>query len=315
MLLTAAEIGLPSPSGGREHAYLLSDYPVTIAVIEGEGPRVVSLSDADLDPAEAWVLRDLGMHSVLILRLVVDAKPWGLVEIYDKQLRRFEQEEIDVAELLVGQAAGLLARFSHEAAQERLYRETLASLSNALEAKDLYTSRHAQEVVELVLRVSGRFDFTGEQVRTLKLAALLHDIGKVRVPESILNKRGPLTEGEWEIMHAHPEAGERILEPITTLRHVLPLVRSHQERWDGRGYPDGLAGANIPLGARIIAVCDAYCAMVEDRPYRSGLEPSAALAELEAQSGTQFDPACVRTLQQVLHERDHPREAVLLRPR
>src|SRR5262249_58843793 len=107
-----------------------------------------------------------------------------------------------------------------------------------------------------------------EAVRSVELGAVLHDIGKVRVPESILNKPGKLTETEWEIMKTHPEVGERILSPIQSLQAVLPIVRHHHERWDGTGYPDALAGRAVPLGARIVAVCDAYRAMTEDRPYR-----------------------------------------------
>ena len=315
ILRDAAEFGPPSVPEDEEYGYLLADYPVTKAVIELGEAKALLLTDPDIDPAEAFVLRDLGMQALLMLRLAVDGKPWGLVEVYDARPRMFGRLEIDLAELVTGQAAALLARFEHEGALERLYRETLASLSNALEAKDGYTSSHTQQVVDLAVEVGGRLGLVGDELRTLELGSLLHDIGKLRVPESILNKPGPLTDEEWEVMRAHPEAGEQILCPISSLQAVLPLVRSHHERWDGRGYPDGLAGPAIPIGARIVSVCDAFRAMVEVRPYRAARDPEAALAELGACAGTQFDPSCVETLRTVLCERRRtPGPLVLQRP-
>ena len=146
----------------------------------------------------------------------------------------------------------------------------------------------------------------------LELGALFHDIGKIRVPEAILNKPGPLDDEEWGVMRRHTVAGESILAPITSLRAVLPIVRSSHERWDGRGYPDGLAGRQIPLGARIVAVCDAYRAMIERRSYREPMTQREALGELRDNAGTQFDPECVRALMSVLVTRGSDEEQVPL---
>ena len=143
---------------------------------------------------------------------------------------------------------------------------------------------------------------------------MLHDIGKVRVPESILNKPGPLDEAEWEIMRTHPEIGERILRPISSLNAILPIVRHHHERWDGDGYPDRLAERAIPTGARIVAVCDAYRAMTENRPYRRSLSQERAWLELERGAGRQFDPDCVGALMRVLSRRRTKARVVTLRP-
>jgi HD-GYP domain-containing protein (c-di-GMP phosphodiesterase class II) len=143
---------------------------------------------------------------------------------------------------------------------------------------------------------------------------VLHDIGKVRVPESILHKPGPLTDEEWEVMKTHPEVGEHILRPIQSLNAILPIVRHHHERWDGGGYPDKLAGRAIPLGARIVSVCDAYRAMTEDRPYRKALTTAEARKELHEGAGTQFDPECVDAMLRAVDRRESAAQVVALRP-
>ena len=302
--------------------YLLSDYPLTLEVLRTGEPHEISLVDPDVDPSEAFALRQVRMQSVLMLRISLDGTPWGLAEVFDNGLRRFDRDETAVAELVLVQVESLVARFAHEEEVQRLYRETLASLSNALEAKDDYTSEHAQEVAELAVEVGRRVGLDADELRAVELGALLHDIGKIRIPESILNKPGPLTADEWEVMRRHPEAGETILAPIAALSEVLPIVRSSHERWDGQGYPDRLEGPSIPVGARVVAVCDAYRAMVEPRPYRSERDPAWAQEELRANAGTQFDPACVEALLALvgepaakvrpvrLHRPDHLRETV-----
>ena len=296
-------------------AYLLEDYPETRAVLELGEARAAALSDVQVDPSEAFVLRRLGMHAVLMLPLRVDGEPWGLVEIYDiRRGRRFEALDTTVAGLVVAHVESLLAKLLHAEALERVYRETLGSLSSALEAKDAYTGEHAQEVGELATAVGRRLGLEGADLRNLELGALLHDIGKIRIPEAILNKPGPLDEAEWALMRSHPEAGERILAPIASLAGALPIVRSSHERWDGLGYPDGLAGEQIPLGARIVAVCDAFRAMVEPRPYRGALPLEDVLTELRRCAGSQFDPACVDALLAALDERGRETVVRLLRP-
>jgi putative nucleotidyltransferase with HDIG domain len=297
-----------------EYAYLLDDYPLTRTVIETEEPKGISLADDTVERAEAFVLRELGMGGVLMLPFIVGGRAWGLVEVYDEEERRFGDGEAALADVFLRQTAGVLVQLEHTAAVQRLYRETLASLANALEVKDAYTSDHAQEVVELAVDVAEVFGLDEDAVRRVELGALLHDIGKIRIPESILNKPGPLDAGEWEVMRSHTAAGEAILEPIESLREVLPIVRSSHERWDGRGYPDGLEAEKIPLGARIVSVCDAFRAMVEPRPYRPARPEDQARRELNANAGTQFDPACVGALLAVLTRRESVGELLLHRP-
>jgi HD-GYP domain-containing protein (c-di-GMP phosphodiesterase class II) len=151
--------------------------------------------------------------------------------------------------------------------------------------------------------VSRRLEVSAEDLGPLLQAASLHDIGKAAIPDSILDKPGPLNGEEWAFMRTHTVIGERILTAAPALIEAARLVRSSHERWDGSGYPDGLAGQMIPLGARIISVCDAYDAMASDRPYRSRMSPEVALEELRRCAGSQFDPVVVAALAAVLAER------------
>ena len=298
----------------RGLSYYLADYPATAAVLESGMPSAISTADPGADPAELFVLREMDMQAVLIVPLMAGNEPWGLIEVYDSQPRTFSTAQRHLAELAATQVGTLLAAFEHEERAQRLYRETLASLSNALEAKDAVTSQHTEEVVRLAVAVAAELELDLDQVRDVELGAVLHDIGKVRVPEAILNKPGPLTEDEWAVMRTHPEVGEQILRPIQSLQAILPIVRHHHERWDGTGYPDKLIGRAIPLGARIVAVCDAYRAMTEDRPYRAALGEVEARKELRLGAGSQFDSECVDALLRALDRRDAAATVVALRP-
>jgi HD-GYP domain-containing protein (c-di-GMP phosphodiesterase class II) len=169
----------------------------------------------------------------------------------------------------------------------------ITALSNAVEARDSHTGGHGHRLVELALALARELGCSEQECEDICWAAVLHDIGKIGVPDGILSKPGSLTEEEWELMRRHPELGYQILSPISALKNAARYVRHHHERYDGRGYPDGLKGEEIPLGARIIAVADAYVAMTEDRIYRKGRSHQEALAELKRCSGTQFDPKVV----------------------
>ncbi len=170
------------------------------------------------------------------------------------------------------------------------------ALAQALEERDRYTGEHSESVVDLTARVAEALALPAEQVENVRLAALLHDIGKIGIPDEILHKPGPLDDREWEIMRQHPAIGERILRAMPGLGPAARVVRHEHERVDGGGYPDGLAGDQIPIGARIILACDAYHAMVSDRPYREAMSHTDAMAELNAHAGTQFDADVVEAL-------------------
>jgi HD-GYP domain-containing protein (c-di-GMP phosphodiesterase class II) len=155
-------------------------------------------------------------------------------------------------------------------------------------------------VAELALATGRELGMEPEELDEVARAAELHDLGKIAVPDTILDKPGPLSEAEWEFMRRHTIVAERILLAAPALRPVARLVRSSHERWDGSGYPDELAGEQIPLGARVVAVCDAFDAMISDRPYRQALSDEEALAELRACAGTQFDAEVVEAFIGVL---------------
>jgi diguanylate cyclase (GGDEF)-like protein len=187
-------------------------------------------------------------------------------------------------------------------------RQSTEVLLQVLSERDPALGTHLDDVAYLCDRVATQLNLTEEEVTPLLQAASLHDVGKSAIPDSILNKPGPLSDDEWEFMRRHTLVGERILSAAPALSEAARLVRSSHERWDGGGYPDGLAGEDIPLGSRIISVCDAFDAMTSARPYRDAIEAASALAELRRCSGTQFDPEVVKAFGRAVFElaRDAP---------
>lgn len=181
------------------------------------------------------------------------------------------------------------------------YQGTSYLLGDMIEADDEYTGSHSRDVVELVLAVANRLELDPRALRLAEFTALLHDVGKLRIPAAVINKPGPLDDEERALMNTHTVIGQEMLERAGgLLGEVGPLVRSCHEHWDGNGYPDRLAGEAIPLVARIVCTCDAWNAMTTDRSYRRGLSQEAAAAELRRCSGTQFDPQVVDALVAVL---------------
>jgi diguanylate cyclase (GGDEF)-like protein len=181
--------------------------------------------------------------------------------------------------------------------------EVIAALASTLGERDRYTGDHSESVVDLATRIGSALALDAERIGRLRTAALLHDIGKVGVPDEILHKPGPLTEAEWEIMRQHPVIGERIIRAIPGLGSIARIVRAEHERWDGSGYPDGLVGSQIPVESRVILACDAYHAMTSDRPYRAAMEHGEAFSELTENAGSQFDPQVVEALVGYLYGR------------
>jgi HD-GYP domain-containing protein (c-di-GMP phosphodiesterase class II) len=185
----------------------------------------------------------------------------------------------------------------------RAYRGTVMLLSDVLEHEDEYTADHSRSVVDLVNAVADELDIDADERQELEFAAMLHDVGKISIPKDILHKPAALTEPEYEIIKAHTIEGQFMLDRVGgLLGRVGEVVRSCHERWDGKGYPDGLKEEQIPLASRIVFVCDAYNAMTTDRPYRAGMSPQAAVKELIDNAGTQFDPKVVAGLVSVIEQ-------------
>jgi diguanylate cyclase (GGDEF)-like protein len=214
----------------------------------------------------------------------------------------FGERELALLGGLAQQAKLAIANASSYEGLERTFVSTVEALANALEANDEYTSTHARWITDLSLRVGRELGLDERTLKCLELGALLHDIGKIGIPSDVLSKPGRLTAAERKLVETHPELGERIIAPIDRLQVVRPIVRHCHERWDGQGYPDGLAGEEIPLESRIIFVCDAYHAMTTDRPYRHRLRQREAVRRLTDGAGTQFDPHVVEVALRVLEQ-------------
>jgi diguanylate cyclase (GGDEF)-like protein len=238
---------------------------------------------------------DGAVRSTTSLPIHVGDRLWGALHL-EPRGHDLHSEDHLLLEAAVAQVASALQLGELLDQVERTFTDTVGVLSGALEAKDAYTAVHTREVASLSERVGIRLGLPASEVRNLKHAALLHDIGKIAIPGDILNKPGPLSNQEFEEIKQHTLAGARMLERVEELGAVLPLIRSAHERWDGSGYPDRLGGDAIPLGARVICACDAFHAMVSDRPYRSSLPVPEAVAEMRRCSGTQFDPGVVDAL-------------------
>jgi len=202
------------------------------------------------------------------------------------------QVEQDVELLLISSPPSF--HLMHDEIQEIL------QLARSVEEKDEATEGHCHRLERLAIATGEKLNLTGDQLVALSYAAYLHDVGKVKVPDEILNKPGPLTDEEWGEMRKHPDYGAQMLAGKDFLQDAARIVRAHHERYDGSGYPRGLSGDDIPIEARIIAVVDAYDAMISDRPYRKALSKGTVIAELEKNSGSQFDPLVVQAFLSVV---------------
>lgn len=187
---------------------------------------------------------------------------------------------------------------------DQAYLETVTVMANAIEGRDRYTRGHVDRVTKYALWMAQELSWPAEQIRTLEFGARLHDIGKVIVPDHILNKADKLTNEEWELMKQHPVAGDKILSGISHLQEIRPYVLYHHERWDGNGYPDGLSQREIPLEARVLAIIDVYDALRSARPYHPARPHDEVLKYIELNSGVQFDPDLTQAFQKVMQTRN-----------
>ena len=254
--------------------------------------EIAAVEDDPLDAAASYAIAPLDVDGRIAF--IVAALPED--EVYgERELRMFGG--------LAHQAKLAIVNASSYEGLERTFVTTVEALANALEANDEYTSTHARWISDLSLRVGRELGLGEDALKRLELGALLHDIGKIGVPSTILSKPGRLSSNERAMIELHPVLGEKIIAPIDRLHEVRGIVRHCHERWDGRGYPDGLSGEDIPLEARIIFVCDAYHAMTTDRPYRRKLSHPEAMRRLRDGSGSQFDPRVVEVCLERARER------------
>jgi diguanylate cyclase (GGDEF)-like protein/putative nucleotidyltransferase with HDIG domain len=272
--------------GGDEFALLLPGYDENAALTAATSV-VDRISTLELDQLGAVTVSAGVATSPVhaadrdeLIRLADSALYWAK-EYGKNRVRAYRPDVIELAELK------RLASGPDRAARFR----AAASLARAVDARDVYTGSHSQRVADLAARTARRLGLPDEEVELTRLAASLHDLGKLAIPE-ILRKPGPLTDPERMVLERHPQIGFRMLESLG-VDPVAEWVLHHHERWDGSGYPDGLPGENIPLGARIIFVADAYDAMTSERVYRRRVTPDQAISELQRCAGTQFDPEIV----------------------
>lgn len=266
-------------------------------VVDGTLPNVVpdARNDERVSSLEITQEADIGSYVGLPLRFS-DGRVYGtLCCLSHSPEARLRERDARFMEVLARLVADQIEReeIEKEKRRQEVRATGVGALLAALVARDGYTGNHSQAMVEHSVTVARRMGLSEEEVVDVEQAALLHDIGKIGVGDAILRKPEALTDAEWELMRMHPVIGEEIVASTKGLSHLAPVIRAEHERWDGKGYPDGLWGEEIPLTSRIILVCDAFHAMTSERPYRKALDVPVALGELEKNAGTQFCPHTV----------------------
>ena len=278
--------------------FLLIEQPVQSGVNGRVARSGVTALVGDTRSDPDYIVRDPGTdpRSELSVPILVDGAVWGVLNIEGAERDAFAEADVVLVEAVAASLGSALHRARLVAELEGAFSTTLALLTSTVEAKDDYTASHCDDVAELAERVALRMGLTETDGRDVRLAAMLHDVGKIAVPSEILLKPGALTEAEWVTMRGHAAAGGDLVARIDAFAHLAPAVRASHERWDGNGYPDGLTGEQIPLAARIIAACDTYDAIVTDRPYRPARSDREALDELQRVAASQLDPEVVAAL-------------------
>jgi len=239
--------------------------------------------------------------SIISVPMKIRNKILGALTIYPKGKSEFSEEKnIYLLTILADQSAVTFENISLYLALQRFYMEFVESLAKTIDVKDSYTFEHAERSKRYARQISRELGLPEALIQLIEYASLLHDIGKIGIDNSILEKPGKLTQEERKSIEKHPEIGSKIVEPIAILSSIAPIILYHQEWYNGQGYPEGLKNEEIPLGARIVAVLDAYDAMTYNRPYRKAMKKSEAIEELKRGSGTQFDPQIVDVFLKIL---------------
>lgn len=271
------------------------------AVARDGKPLIVN--DAKADPRHYSGIdasTTLTTQSLLCVPLISKGRVIGVVEVMNKMNGTlFDEEDSQSLAAFATQGAIALENARLYSELKRAFTETVRVMTNAIEARDPYTRGHTERVTHLALGIARELGWSRERLETLEIGALVHDIGKIGVSDSILRKPARLTKQEYAKMKTHPVLGAAMLEGVSMLRPILPYILYHQERYDGTGYPFGLKGTEIPVEGRLLAVVDTFDAMTSDRPYRKGLSQEVAIAEIVRHRATQFDPDIVDALLRV----------------
>ena len=240
-------------------------------------------------------------HSLLCVPLISKEHTIGVLEVLNKtDGTPFDEQDRDSLVSFAIQSSIALENARLYSDLKRAFTETVKVITNAVEARDPYTAGHSERVTSIAIETARELGWPNEHIEILEIGSLLHDIGKIGVSDVILLKPGPLTEDEWTEMKKHPILGAKLLESISNLRQVLPYILYHHERYDGKGYPFGLAGTEIPVEGRMLAVLDTLDAMTSNRPYRVGMTIDEAIVEIQNNRATQFDPDVVDALMRVV---------------
>ncbi len=254
----------------------------------------------DVSKNHHYYVFDKKTKSEVAVPLKVGNKVIGVINIESYQKNQFSERDIELLTLVANQASIAIQNSQLYDSLKQSYLDSIKTLVSALEAKDPYTSGHSERVRHLALRIAKKLKLSEEEIEELNYAGYLHDIGKIGISDALLTKSSPLTKEEYEAIKEHPRIGHNILKHAHHLAGACEIIHYEHERYDGSGYPKGLKKNKIPIGARIIAVADAYDAMITDRPYRKALSKKEAAARLLESCGTQFDPKIVRIFLKIL---------------
>jgi putative nucleotidyltransferase with HDIG domain len=280
--------GRPEPAGRHGFSQSIAQR----CFCRGESVLCHSVAD-DPELAVAQSIAEGAMASVLCVLLRTPRRRLGVLHLDRGPWQKvFTMDDLRLADALAANVSAGIECAQLLRKQRDLFLNTITMLAQAVEMRDEYTGGHTARVTSYSVLLAQELKLPPHEVELIRIGTPLHDIGKIGIDDAILRKPDRLTPEEFEVMKSHTTKGARILEQIPDLHPVIPIARSHHERWDGKGYPDALSGENIPLLPRIVAVADAFDAMTSDRPYRKGMPASVAFAELEKQSGKQFDPRC-----------------------
>jgi HD-GYP domain-containing protein (c-di-GMP phosphodiesterase class II) len=260
---------------------------------KGKSSSVDSLGTSSRQGQLDNILSEAGIATLLAVPLISRERTKGVLLLGDRQPGGFVREETFVIEKIAAQISVALENAGLYEDMRSLFINTVTSLANAIDAKSPWTKGHSERVMNIAACIATEMGLSESFVEQIRIAGLLHDIGKIGILEALLEKPEKFTDEDFPPMRLHPEKGVAILSPINQLQEILPAIFHHHERYDGGGYPDGLKGEDIPLQARIIAVADAFDAMVADRPYKKGFSAEKALQLIRTGAGSQFDPAVV----------------------